>query len=209
MKYFSTCETKPFFHGHSNRFLDDALALQIGKDFPHWDDPAWETFDSPYGFKKELSNRELFPPSLLTFLSIVESDEFIHELKEATGLELEIDLNLFGGGLNIYPPNSRLQKHTDFNYNNDLKKYRALNLLYFVNENYDSRYGGELILHGEGEKAIQPILNSALFFVTNNRSVHEVLKTNEPFYRKSISLWYYTKECPPHMNPQPHKTNWL
>ena len=60
------------------------------------------------------------PQSISSFISELESSEFISRIGDCTGISnLFIDEGLYGGGLNIYPPGSHLTTHIDFNYNNE------------------------------------------------------------------------------------------
>lgn len=205
---FSIRDT-PFFHGVSDHFLDPNLANEISKEFPEWDDDRWSVFDSKYGAKKEINNINLMPTSIVTFFNKIFEDEFVQYLSDLTNLELHVDDTIYGGGLNIYPPGQRLSKHIDFNYNNSIGKYRAVNILYFANKDYEKSMGGHLVLHGNPEVKVYPKLNTCAFFTSNNKSIHEVTRVNDCFYRKSISVWYYTLECPAEVDELPHKTLWL
>ena len=129
----------PWTHGYSESFVDQDRADQMGRDFPEWDEEEWDiagkTFNTEYGYKKELTDKVAMPESISSFIKDLESAEFISRLGEATGIDdLFIDEGLYGGGLNIYPAGSHLTTHIDFNYNNDLQAYRSVNLLYYMNK---------------------------------------------------------------------------
>ena len=207
----------PWNHGYSKNFLDLELSKKMSLEFPEWDSPIWneygKVFKSEYGYKKELTNKSSMPKNIVDFLDKLESSEWITKISNATGIEnLFIDKGLYGGGLNIYPPGSYLTTHIDFNYNNELKAYRSVNLIYYLNIDWKIGDGGCFELYDKKlikQKSIDPKLNTCLFFSTNNDTYHGVSKTGNNFYRKSISIWYYTKEPTKNLSKQPHKTIWI
>tara|TARA_B100000287_G_C20630398_1_gene779596 strand:+ start:501 stop:1148 length:648 start_codon:yes stop_codon:yes gene_type:complete len=206
----------PCKHGYSDSFISEDVAQKMESDFPSWDSDAWDkygtVFESEYGYKKELNDKAGMPESISNFIKDLESDEFVSRLISATGIEdLFIDDGMYGGGLNIYPPGSQLTTHIDFNYNNDIQAYRAVNLLYYLNSDWDES-GGCFEFYDTNlkkQRVITPKLNTCMFFVTNNSSYHGVSRTSDKFYRKSIAIWYYTKEPPPNLSVEPHRTLWV
>lgn len=207
----------PWAHGYSDNFVNDEFANQMEKDFPDWDSDVWDkygkVFKSEYGYKKELTDKSFIPNSILNFLNLLESEEFVSKISDATGIkDLFIDDGLYGGGLNVYPPGSHLTTHIDFNYNSTIEAYRSVNLLYYFNKDYVENDGGSFDLYDsdmEKRKVVYPKLNTCIFFATNDKTFHGVSKTNNNFYRKSLSIWYYTKEPSEDTSRQPHKTFWI
>tara|TARA_B100000902_G_C27181362_1_gene849081 strand:+ start:625 stop:1089 length:465 start_codon:yes stop_codon:yes gene_type:complete len=151
--------------------------------------------------------------SIREFINLLESKKFISYVEKITGVEnLFIDNNLYGGGLNLYPAGSQLQTHIDFNFNNEIQAYRTVNLIYYLNDDFQEDSGGQFALYSSPqklEKLIKPILNTCLLFVTNKKTLHGVTKTSKNFFRKSISIWYYTKEKQKNSDSEPHRTIWL
>ena len=207
----------PWKHGYSENFLDQDIAIQMEKDFPDWDAKVWDeygkVFKSEYGYKKELTNKESMPQSISSFINELESSEFISRVGDCTGISnLFIDEGLYGGGLNIYPPGSHLTTHIDFNYNNDIKAYRSVNLIYYLNSDWKKGFGGCFELYDidlNKRKVVTPKLNTCIFFATNNNTYHGVSEIKDDFYRRSISIWYYTKEPTENLSEEPHKTLWV
>lgn len=209
---FSMIE-EPWFHGFTNNLVDIEYATQMKDEFPSWDSEVWETngeiYLNDYGHKKMLTNTSVMSKSISDFIDYLQSDEFVSEIENITGIEkLYTDENLYGGGLFMHPPGSSLTKHIDFNYNNDLGMYRAVNLLYYLNDDCE---GGNFDMYNtdlELKKSIPPVLNSCILFLTNNDTYHGVSEIISG-YRKTISLWYYTKEPTKNLSIEPHKTLWV
>ena len=93
--------------------------------------------------------------------------------------------------------------HTDFNtYNHPThrKLDRRINLLIYMNADWKSEYKGDLLMYHPDNisevKRNQPIFNRCVIFNTTNKSVHghpEHLCVPKNLYRKSIAVYYYTK----------------
>ena len=203
----------PWSHGYSENFVDDEFAKKMNKEFPKWDSPIWDkwgkVFDTEYGYKKMLADKSVMPPSIFSFIEQLESKEFISKVSEATGIDdLLIDDELYGGGLFLHPTGSHLTTHVDFNFNNDIKLYRAVNLLYYMSDDCE---GGDFELYDtdlQKQKSVPPKLNTCILFATNNKTYHGVNKVISG-YRKLLSLWYYTKEPTKDLSEQPHRTLWV
>lgn len=101
-----------------------------------------------------------------------------------------------GGKLNI---------HSDFGLHtiNDETVYRRINVLLYLNEDWKEEYNGHLLLLDkktkEVVKSILPTFNTMVVFNTNSDSFHGhpiPLNTPNGITRKSLALYYYTKEKP-------------
>lgn len=206
----------PFRHILIDNFLPKELSSEMMSSFPDWEDQIWEKegkfFQNEYGYKKELSNKNYMNNCYEYFFSQIENKTFIDQLQEIFELEdLVSDSQLYGGGLNLYPPGSELKIHTDFNYNSDIKMYRVVNLLYYLNDNINNDSGGNLDIYSlnlDYKKSILPTLNKCVIFAPNDTTYHGVSKNNN-YYRKSISIWYYSSKPSKNLNHIPHKTKWL
>jgi 2OG-Fe(II) oxygenase superfamily len=218
---FSAIETfeYPFMHLVSENFLkgeDLKLLLSELEDLEKM--IPTKIFDSPFGRKREF--REFpteykFTNQLLGFFG---GKEFINELKikfdVPSELEMFPDPTYDGGGFVISPPGSFLTYHADFNFSSATNMYRSINILFYLNENYDTNQGGELhLLDTESktvEKSVSPRANTILGFRTDDVSFHGVSKNGKNFFRKSFNLYYYTKfPISGNQSLDPHKTIWV
>lgn len=175
-------------------------------------------FISQFGEKKEWRT---FPGNLIAlndFLNFFGGSQFIELLKEKFGIlssiELTPDFSYDGGGYVISPPGAFLAYHADFNYSSNVMKYRVINVLIYMNDNYEINQGGELhILDPESktvERRVQPDLGTILAFYTDDTSFHGVSKNREGFFRRSFNLYYYAAEpISSNQSKTPHKTIWL
>lgn len=155
--------------------------------------------------KFAFSNIEKLPLSLKDAFVYLNSKEFIEKLEKITGISGLIygDLKLQGAGVHMIKNEGFLGMHTDFNtYNHSIhgKLDRRINLLIYMNKDWKSEYKGDLLMYHPDNisevKIIQPIFNRCIIFNTTNKSVHghpEPLCVPKDLYRKSIAVYYYTK----------------
>ena len=163
--------------------------------------------NSKYEYNKfafnKIDNFELPVKNIFKYLN---SKEFIIKIEKLTGIKGLIygDYNLQGAGIHIIKNKGFLSMHTDFNtYHHKTfgKLDRRINLLIYMNKDWNSNYKGDLIMYNPKNKSnikrIEPIFNRCVIFNTTNKSIHghpELLNVpKDNIYRKSIAVYYYTK----------------
>lgn len=87
--------------------------------------------------------------------------------------------------------------HTDFHYVDRLKLYRRLNLLLYLNPQWQESFGGCLELWEKGAqrpaKVVVPEWGTCVIFRTDDQSVHGFSTPIEKeHWRSSIALYYYS-----------------
>jgi Rps23 Pro-64 3,4-dihydroxylase Tpa1-like proline 4-hydroxylase len=109
-----------------------------------------------------------------------------------------------GGGLNVTKPGGLLDVHVDGNYHDATGLNRRLNAILYLNPNWAEDWGGEFGLYDENGnkclKTVAPLFNRLVIFDTHDKSFHGLpnpLNFPEGEERKSIILYYYTKEKRP------------
>jgi hypothetical protein len=140
------------------------------------------------------------------------SDRFSDFLKFITNENVFVDPAFHGGGIHQGKKGSFLDMHIDFNYHPlHADWYRTLNLLLYVNKDWDPAYGGQLQLEDlrTGEtKAIGIPFNRMVIQLTGKHTLHGYHKTNFPDgkYRTSIAGYAYTIHK--HRIEKPRTTDW-
>lgn len=209
----------PFQHFLLENTLSESDLKDLQRDLAELEktEPS-NVFKSNFGEKKEWKK---FPNDLYRlneFLDFYSSSYFIKILKQKFGISEEIqifaDNSYDGGGYVISPPGSYLSYHADFNFSNNVGKYRVLNVLFYLNQNYDFLSGGHLHLLDSKSKTVEKIIlpkeNTMLAFFTDDISFHGVSKNHENFFRRSFNLYYYSDiPISSHQSHEPHKTIWL
>ena len=126
-------------------------------------------------------------------------------LQELTGIEEAIipDPHFEGGGLHQITPGGYLKVHVDFNRHSRLNLDRRINLLIYLNKDWQEEYGGNLELWDRNvstcHRKILPIFNRCVIFNTNDFSYHghpDPLTCPEGRTRKSLALYYYSNGRP-------------
>ena len=146
-----------------------------------------------------------FPNSIKLLFDFMNSNIFLKFLQKITSIEekLVVDEELNGGGLHQIKAGGMLKIHTDFNRHPTLALDRRVNILIYLNINWDQTYGGDLELWDKKMKfcgkKILPIFNRMVIFSTNDFSNHghpEPIKCPDDISRKSIALYYFSKGRP-------------
>lgn len=189
----------PFPHLVLDDFFDDELAHQLSKDFPAFDDPVWHTYDNAIEVKKTLNNWHHFTPALYRFFSDINSRNAVNLFEQLTKCRLYPDLGLHGAGLHIHGAGGKLNTHLDYSIHPKLGLERRLNLIVYLNPDWQESWGGSLGFWrddngkpGELVKSIAPVFNRAVLFDTTNawHGLPEPIKCPLGQYRKSLAVYY-------------------
>jgi len=184
-------------------FLDPGVASTIAEEFPDPHTDAWTQYKHHNENKLGMAKRELFPPGLGEVTDELNSPGFVAWLSELTGIpDLVSDASLEGGGLHQSSRGGFLNVHTDFSHHHYHKHWRRrVNLILYLNPEWRPEWGGAIELWDVGMRSCvakyAPLLNHALIFNTNEKSLHGFpapLECPEGVSRKSIALYYYTIE---------------
>jgi Rps23 Pro-64 3,4-dihydroxylase Tpa1-like proline 4-hydroxylase len=196
-------ENLPCPHILLKDFLDPEVALDLAAQFPQAGSDAWTQYKHANENKLGLAKRQLFPPAIAAVTDELNSPEFVAWISELTGIPgLMADPMLEGGGLHQSGPGGYLNVHTDFSMHHFHAKWRRrVNLILYLNPEWREEWGGALELWEQKMKRCgakyPPLLNHALIFTTDERSLHgfpDPLTCPEGQSRKSLALYYYTVE---------------
>mmetsp|Transcript_11063 Transcript_11063/g.31315 ORF Transcript_11063/g.31315 Transcript_11063/m.31315 type:complete len:243 (-) Transcript_11063:2923-3651(-) len=214
----------PFPHVIIENFLPQDVAENALRSFPALKDPVWSEhgkfYTVPGGIarKYELGHKPSFGDDINTvFYKFLFSKQFLQFVSDVTGIdELYIDSEFAGGvrsgGLNAVEKGGMLIRHVDFNFSNEIKKYRAVNVLLYLNKNWSLADGGNLDLWDKDllgpPKTVISSFNKVLIFATNSETNHGYNEVKGNRIRRSINLYFFTKYCPPKVQERPHKTDW-
>ena len=194
---------EPFKHIVINNFLPHHIAEQLLKEFPASNDPGWErTKDTGIEVKARSvwSSEFDIPDGLVDVIRILNSALMLRAMSKVLEIpKLMPDPYYTGGGLNLSEKNGLLDVHVDGNYHDASGMNRRVNLLFYLNPNWQSNWGGEFgIYDNDGEtlvKSVEPIMNRCVIFDTHDNSYHGLpnpidFPQHDP--RRSILLYYYT-----------------
>ncbi len=188
--------------------IDDALPTNVLDaviaEFPAPEEADWQTFDKQTEVKLALADTERMGPSTRHLLAEFNGQVFTEFLQQLTAIDhLVPDPHYDGGGLHQIRRGGFLKVHADFNKNKRLNLDRRLNVLLYLNRDWDPSFGGNLELWNPDMSAavqsIAPIFNRMVVFATTDDALHghpEPLTCPPDRARRSMALYYYSNGRP-------------
>ena len=197
----------PFDHWILDNFLDVNDARKLSNQFIDFDNPTEEIihYKGWIGEKRTCNRWDRFPPLTYSTFSNLLSVEFINKLTEITGISpLYPDIGLHGGGWHMSGKGGSLAMHLDYSIHPKMNLQRKLNLIIYLEEDYNPEWGGSLQFWSHDDenkkplkkiKEIEPIFNKAILFDTTQHSWHgfpEPINPPQGKMRKSFAVYYMT-----------------
>jgi Rps23 Pro-64 3,4-dihydroxylase Tpa1-like proline 4-hydroxylase len=189
-------QTDPFpFAVEDGLWDSDLLQLVLETEFPPPSSPLWKRYDGANEHKLEGSNTRLFGPATRKIFGHFR--DLADDLSESFDLP-PLSMELVGGGYHLIPPGGYLNVHTDFNRSPNTGLYRRVNLLIYLNKDWQLDEGGCLELWDDDQFAVRvlPEFNRTVAFVTSSRSWHGHPIPNTRA-RRSLAAYFYSAEPPP------------
>jgi len=183
----------------------------------HVADHQQNKFYTPHSL--DLDDRQKFrdlAPVTNMVLDYMYSPEALSFLERLTGIKnLKGDPELLGGGVHKITRGGRLGIHADFNRHFRSNLWRRINVLIYLNQYWDSSWGGDLELWSKDLKQccvkVEPIFNRAAIFTITDEHYHghpHPLNTPEERSRYSLALYYYTEDRPEEEKADFHPVLW-
>lgn len=190
----------PFPHIVIDDFLPASILDLCLEHFPVAPDPDSVSFDRAQERYKTSFNPDYLAPPVRSFFYSLNSRPFIRFLENLTGIDgLIPDPFFVGGGFHQTTNGGHLSVHADFNLHKALGVERRLNILIYLNRDWDVSYGGALELWDremkQCVKRIVPEYGRCVVFSTTDVSFHghpEPVAHPRGLPRRSIALYYYT-----------------
>ncbi len=185
-----------------DNFLPDNIFNAVVEEIKNIPSEEYSTFSSKDSNRKELRNFST-APVLQTLSNSFHSSPFIYWIEKITGVEKLIpDPHLRGGGLAKIYSNNKLGLHTDFNWNDQLRLNRKVNLILYLTPGWQSSWNGDLELWNKDGSAcvqkIEPTPNRLVFWNYESWLLHgqsEKLSTPENVSRDNLIHFYYTSNA--------------
>jgi Rps23 Pro-64 3,4-dihydroxylase Tpa1-like proline 4-hydroxylase len=206
----------PFPHFCIDNFLNERFSEEIYRSFPSFAQAKafGREFTTVNEKKKiQITDPTKFAPAIARLNCLLASPEFVELMSHIFDIRNLIeDPTLMGGGIHETDTGGRLDVHVDFNFAEDKKWHRRLNVLIYFNKDWKEEYGGCLEIWDKDVKrrygSFAPIFNRACAFATSEISFHGVTPLSCPpgIVRRSFATYYYTREAPPGWNGEVHST---
>ncbi len=211
---FATATPYPFIA--IDGFLDEAFATQVATSYPTFENAERIGFE--FNFvneqrKVQVTDVSKFPDPVARLNEALAAPSFLADLSYITGIpELLADAKLRGGGMHLTGAGGRLDVHVDFNYFEEDRLHRRLNILIYLNQEWDAEWGGEIELWDQTVtnlgQSFKPTFNRCVIFATSDISYHGVRPVRCPPHvaRRSFAAYYYTEAAPAHWKGETHST---
>ncbi len=214
-------KAKPFRHLVLDDFFEPDYAESLLEEFPAFDVEKAMNENGEIGAKCVHDNLPKLGKPYRALDEYIQSREFLGWLERLTGIdELVYDPDYFGGGTHENRHGQDLDPHVDFNKHPKTGLHRRLNLIVYLNREWDDEWGGAIEFHKDPRlppeqneiEYVQPKFNRAVLFETTHWSWHGFERINLPEgdddqrSRKSVALYFYSKTRPPEEQTKPHST---
>jgi Rps23 Pro-64 3,4-dihydroxylase Tpa1-like proline 4-hydroxylase len=190
---------QPYPYGCFDNFLPPEILDRVREELQEL--PEAETsFNRAQEKLKTSYIPERLPQYTRNLFYALNSRPFIGFLEELTGIEgLIPDPYFIGAGIHVVANGGHLDIHADFNHHGKMNLERRLNVLIYLNKDWQEDWGGSFEIwdkNMQGKvKSFVPLFNRMVCFNTTSDSWHgnpaTVANPNgDP--RMSIALYYYT-----------------
>jgi Rps23 Pro-64 3,4-dihydroxylase Tpa1-like proline 4-hydroxylase len=214
---------QPFPHHVFEHLIDGDTVTAVAREFPAREDTkAWLDYNGNDAAGKPLqrqkfhiSDEERLGPVTQRLLYELKSARFLQVMETLSGIQgLIPDALNHGGGIHMSCRGALLKIHADFNRHPEWQLDRRLNLLLYLNHDWQIGFGGDLELWDQQmqncARKIAPMAGRCVVFSTSSTSYHghpEPIDCPDHVARKSIALYYYTS--PKRAADEPvHSTLW-
>lgn len=212
-------DAQPFRHVVIENFLNEDVCEALLRDFPAFDEKYAINEHGTVGRKAVVERVSAISAPYRAFYDYINSAPFLRAMSALTGIaDLIADPTLFGGGTHENRDGQGLNVHVDFNIDERRMLHRRINLLIYLNKEWDPAWGGSIELHSDPYnppadrvQSFVPLFNRAVVFETGEFSWHGFPRIVLPpdkrhLSRKSFSIYLYTKDRPAEEIVAPHTT---
>ena len=199
-------EAKPFPSISFENFFNPEMLEEVLAEFPDLNEKGDIKFKDRFSVKLA-GEYKTFTPKIWAFMHFLTSAPFLEFLQIITGIEEKLipDPYYKGGGLHEIKKGGMLKVHADFNKHPTTHLDRRINVLVYLNKDWEEEWGGHFELWDEEMEncvsKVAPHFNTMAMFSTTDFSYHghpDELNCPEDRSRKSLALYYYTNGRPAH-----------
>lgn len=179
-----------------DNLLPKELILQIYNDFPN-NIKQMHRRNNFRESKKTFAKINTLKSTIIDIIDAFHDIEIVKAISSITKIkDLEPDPELYAGGISRMDKGDFLNPHIDNSHDKFRKRYRRLNLLYYISPNWTETNGGNLELWDKRVLKRNEILskyNRLVVMNTNKDSWHSVNKVMVEQARLCVSNYYFSK----------------
>ncbi len=211
---------QPFPSISFKNFFNPDFLSSVLEEFPDLSKAAASQYNDTKQIKFEGKGERPFGINTKQLMHFLNSEPFLEFLQSLTSIKETLlgDPYFVGGGMHEIKPGGLLKVHADFNKHPKTNLDRRINVLVYLNKDWQESYGGHFELWDKDMKAcvhkILPEFNTLAMFSTTDFSYHghpNPLSCPPDRSRKSLALYYYSNGRPAEeINPEltKHSTLW-
>lgn len=195
----------PFMHSVTDGLWNPDLLGKVLDEFPAADASGWRSFANSTERKLEGSSPNMWGTQTRGLLTAMQ--KHAGELSQAFHTP-PLTMEIVGGGYHLIEPGGYLAMHADFSRSPVSGLYRWLNMLVYLNHDWQDDQGGQLQLWDDNGPAVTvlPEFNRTVVFRTSGASWHgHPVPNTRP--RRSVAAYFYAAEPPPGYAGS-HDTRW-
>ncbi|MGV2828422.1 2OG-Fe(II) oxygenase [Myxosarcina sp. GI1(2024)] len=192
--------SKPYPHLIIDNLFEPELLDRLVAEFPKAEYRNWLVWDTTHELKT--TSRGINGLSIFTqmFCLWLNSRDVIDAIEPIVGINNLVGDPLFhGAGLHEMYQGGWLEMHADYTKHFNLPLMRRVNLLIYLNRDWDASWGGELALQDPKNPQVRvsyaPYFNRTIIFPTTAKTFHGVptpLSCPLDRSRKLLSIYYWT-----------------
>jgi len=209
---------RPFRHVVIEPFLNPEFCARLMAEFPAFQARNALNESGQAGRKAVVPELARIGDAYRSFDRLMRDREFLKLMGRITGIpDLLYDPDYVGGGTHENLDGQELDAHVDFNYHPSRPWHRRLNLIVFLNEEWDAAWGGCLELlrdpwatDEDAHQEVVPLANRAVIFETTEASWHGFRRIRLPpgkqLSRRSAAVHFYSRRRPADQTAPAHGT---
>jgi len=214
-------QAQPFRHVVIDDFLARDFADALLQEFPAFEKGNNLGDDGKPGNKSTFERIQNLGAAYRSLDQLIQGEDFLRLVGHITGIEdLLYDPFYLGGGTHENRQGQSLHPHVDFNYHPSEGWHRRLNLIVYLNRDWDEAWGGNLELYRDPyadpgpAHRVAPQFNRCVIFETTENSWHafdriQLPESEAARTRKSIALYFYSRERPAEETAGKHTTHYV
>ncbi|GAA5068273.1 2OG-Fe(II) oxygenase [Lysobacter panacisoli] len=212
---------QPFRHVVIDDFFDADYAQALLRTFPAFERGNYIGDDGRPGGKSTLDRIRGLGPEFAALDDAIQNRPFLDLVGRITDIpELIYDPFYLGGGTHENRHGAALDPHIDFNYHPSERWHRRLNLIVYLNHEWQHEWGGSLELFRDPyadrtpSVSVVPAFNRCVIFETTEHSWHafdpiQLPEDKRDLSRKSVALYFYSKDRPVEQTAGRHTTHYV